>query len=61
MSLTKTIKDKLFLAISNLYFFNLSRGIQVDFNEIFLNGQVLDFVDVFLVRVASVKSGVYLS
>jgi hypothetical protein len=61
MSLTKTIGGKLFLAMSNLYFFNLSRGIQVDFNESFPDDQVLDFADVFLVIFASAKSGVYLS
>lgn len=61
MSLTKTIGGKLFLAMSNLYFFNLSRGIQVDFNESFPDDQVSDFANVFLVIFASAKSGVYLS
>ncbi|KAJ6990260.1 hypothetical protein NC653_018722 [Populus alba x Populus x berolinensis] len=61
MSLTKTLGDMLFLAMSNLDFFHLSRGIQVDFNESFPNGQVLDFDDVFLVKVVSARSGVYLS
>jgi hypothetical protein len=44
-----------------LYFFNLSRGIQVDFSESFPNGQVPDFDDVFTTRVASVKERVYLA
>lgn len=61
MSLTKTIGDKLFLVMSNLYFLKLSRGIQADFNESFPDGQVLDFADVFPVRAASTRSGVYLA
>jgi hypothetical protein len=61
MSLTKTIGDKLFLTMSNLYFFNLSRGIQVDFSESFLDGQVLYFIDVFLIRVVLAISLVYLA
>jgi hypothetical protein len=32
MFLTETIRDKLFLAISKLYFFNLTREVQVDFS-----------------------------
>lgn len=59
--LKEVIKDRLFLSISNLYFFNLSRGIQVDFSESFPNGQVPDFDDVFTTRVASVKERVYLA
>jgi len=46
VSLTETIRDKIFLSMSNLYFLNLSRGIQVDFNESFPIGQILDFKDV---------------
>ena len=61
MSLIKIIGDKLFLAMSNFYFFNLSRGIQADFNESFPDGQVLDFADVFPVRPTSTRSGVYLA
>jgi hypothetical protein len=47
--------------MSNFYFFNLSRGIQADFNESFPDGQVLDFADVFPVRPTSTRSGVYLA
>jgi len=61
MSLTETILDKLFLAMSNLCFFNLSRWIQVDFSESFLDDQVLDFIDVFLIRVVLAISLVYLA
>lgn len=46
--------------MSNLYFFNLSKGIQVDFSESFPNGQVPDFDDVFTTRVTSAKDGVYI-
>jgi hypothetical protein len=49
-SLTETIGDKVFLIMSNLYFFNLSRGIQVDFNKSFLDNQVSNFANDFLVR-----------
>jgi hypothetical protein len=49
-SLTETIGDKVFLVMSNLYFFNLSRGIQVDFNKSFLDNQVSNFANDFLVR-----------
>jgi hypothetical protein len=45
--LTETIGDKLLLVMLNLYFFNLFRGIQVNFSKSFLDGQVLDFIDVF--------------
>jgi hypothetical protein len=44
----------------NFYFFNLFRGIQVDFRKSFPNGQVLDFKDAFLVRATAVKNGIYL-
>ena len=49
-SLTETIGDKVFLVMSNLYFFNLSREIQVDFNKSFLDNQVSNFANDFLVR-----------
>ncbi|KAJ6916613.1 hypothetical protein NC652_019126 [Populus alba x Populus x berolinensis] len=49
------------MSISNLYFFNLSRGKQVDFNESFPNGQVPDFEDIFPTRTASVKERVYIA
>jgi hypothetical protein len=38
ISLMEKIEDKLLLAMSNLYFFNLSRWIQVDFSESFPDG-----------------------
>jgi hypothetical protein len=41
------------MSISNLYFFNFSRGKQVDFSESFPNGHVPDFEDVFPIRIAS--------
>lgn len=51
--LIETIGDRLFMSISNLYFFNFSRGKQVDFSESFPNGHVPDFEDVFPIRIAS--------
>jgi hypothetical protein len=51
--LTETIGDKLLLIMLNLYFFNLFRGIQVNFSKSFLDGQVLDFTDVFPVGAVS--------
>jgi hypothetical protein len=51
--LIETIGDRLFMSISNLYFFNFSRGKQVDFGESFPNGQVPDFEYVFPIRIAS--------
>ncbi|KAL9378144.1 hypothetical protein Peur_029479 [Populus x canadensis] len=61
VSLMKTLGDKIFLAMSNLYFFSLSRGIQVDFSKSFSDFQVLDCADVFSIKVALAKSGVYLA
>jgi len=59
--LTKTIGDRHFLSMYNFYFFNLFKGMQVDFRKSFPNGQVLDFKDVFLVSAAAVKNGIYLA
>ncbi|KAJ6932126.1 hypothetical protein NC651_007744 [Populus alba x Populus x berolinensis] len=56
-----SLEKEAFLVLSNLYFFNHSREIQVDFSESFPNGEVLDFDDVFTTRVASTKEGVYLA
>jgi hypothetical protein len=58
--LIETIGDRLFMSISNLYFFNFSRGKQVDFSES-PNGQVPDFEDVFPIRIASAKEMVYVA
>ena len=55
-TLTKIVRDKIFLAIFNLYFFNLLRGeyiyiyIYIDLSVAFHLVRVPDFVDVFLVR-----------
>jgi hypothetical protein len=57
--LTETIRDKIFLSMSNLYFLNLYRGMQVDFNESFPIGQILDFKDIFPARVAAAKHEIY--
>lgn len=44
--LTEVIWDRLLLLISNLYFFNLLKELQVDFSESFLNGQAPDLKDI---------------
>jgi hypothetical protein len=45
------VGDKIFLVMSNMYFFNFSKGMQIDFNATFHLVSVPDFTDVFLVRV----------
>ena len=47
--------------MSNLYFYNLFKGMQVEFSESFPNGQVLDFEDVFFVRAMMASDGFYLT
>jgi hypothetical protein len=49
-ALTKTIGDKILIVMSNLYFFNWSRGMLVDFSATFDLVLVLDFEDVFSIR-----------
>jgi hypothetical protein len=41
------VKEKIFIVISNMYFFNQSRGMKVDFNVIFHPVPMLDFAYVF--------------
>ena len=48
--LAETIGDKLFLSMTNLYFFNHSIRMHVGFSESFSNGQVPDFRNIFPVR-----------
>jgi hypothetical protein len=60
VALTKTVGDKIFLVISNLYFFNLLRGVQMDFSATFHHVPVLDFAEVFLVRAVIAQCGEYL-
>jgi len=59
--LTKIVEEKTLLAISNPYFFNLARGIQMDFVVVFHSVLVPDFANVFLVRDATTKHKVYLT
>jgi hypothetical protein len=44
--------DKIFLVMSNLYFFNLSTRIHMDFIAAFHLVSFFDFKDVFLIRAA---------
>jgi hypothetical protein len=43
------VEDKIFLIISNLYFFNQLMEMQVDFSDACHSVPVLDFTDVFLI------------
>jgi hypothetical protein len=52
-ALIETMRDKIFPAISNLYFFDLLRGIQVDFNVTFYPFLNHDFTYVFSLKVIS--------
>jgi hypothetical protein len=51
----------IFLAMSNLYFFHLSKGRHVDFIETLHPVLVFDFANVFLGRAAATKGGEYLA
>jgi hypothetical protein len=44
------VGDNIFLVMSKLYFFNLSRGIQVDFSTTYHLVLVPHFIDLFPVR-----------
>jgi hypothetical protein len=59
--LTKIVEGKTLFALSNLYFFNLARGIQMDFVVVFHLVLVPDFANVFLVKDATTKHKVYLT
>jgi hypothetical protein len=47
------MRDKIFLAISNLYFFNLLRGIYIELSVAFHLVYIPDFADVFPVRIVA--------
>ena len=59
-ALIETTGDMIFIAMSNLYFFNLSKGKQVDFSAAFHPVPVPDFTDVFPGRASAAKRGEYL-
>uniref|UniRef100_B9NF87 Uncharacterized protein n=1 Tax=Populus trichocarpa TaxID=3694 RepID=B9NF87_POPTR len=46
-TLTEIVRDKIFIAMSNMYFFNQSKGMQVDFSVVLHHVRMLDFTDVF--------------
>jgi hypothetical protein len=56
--LDEVVGDKIFLAISDLYF-NRSRGMQVDFSAAFHPFTVPDFDDVFPARASAANRGVF--
>jgi len=47
--------------MSNLYFFNQSRGVHVDFNSDIHPVLMPDFADVFFTKVATAQHGEYLT
>ena len=47
------VRDKIFLTMSNMYFFNQSSGIQVNFSDAFYLILVSDFIDMFFTRAAT--------
>ncbi|KAL9372943.1 hypothetical protein Peur_035187 [Populus x canadensis] len=59
-ALDEVVGDEIFLAMSNLYFFNRSRGIQVDFSAAFHPFTVPDFDNVFPARASAANRGEYL-
>ena len=60
MTLSWIVRDKIFLVISNLYFFNMFRGMQVNFGAA-LHPILMPFIDVFPIRVAATQHGKYLT
>jgi hypothetical protein len=50
--LSEVVGDKIFLAMSNLYFFNSYRGMQMDFSATFHPIPMLDLENVFPVKAA---------
>lgn len=59
-TLTEMVGDKIFLFMSNLYFFNLSRGIQKDFSVVFHLVPMPDFIDVFPIKVVVAQHREYI-
>lgn len=55
------VGGKIFLAMSNLYFFNQSRGIHMDFNVAFHLVLVPNFTTIFLVKVVTAQHEGYLA
>jgi hypothetical protein len=60
VSLKKTIGDKLFISMSNMYLFNLYKGMHMNFSESFPD-EVPNFEDVFSIRALVAKDDVYLT
>jgi hypothetical protein len=57
MTLIEIVGDKIFFTISNLHFFNQSRGVWVDFNVAFNLVLVPDIADVFPIGVVATQHG----
>lgn len=48
--MTEIVRDKIFLTISNMYFFSLSREMHVDFSAAFYLVLTLDITNIFLAK-----------
>ena len=53
--------DKIFIVMSNLYFFNQSKWMQMGFNVAFYSVLILDFTGMFPVRAATAQHEEYLA
>jgi hypothetical protein len=53
VALSEMVGDKIFLAMSNMYFFSQSKGIKMNFSDAFYSVLVPDFVVVFYARAAT--------
>lgn len=58
--MSEVVGDNIFLAMSNLYFFNSYRGMQMDFSATFHPIPMLDLENVFPVKAAVANQGDYL-
>jgi hypothetical protein len=60
-ALYEMFRDKIFFVMSNMYFFNQSREMHMDFNVAFHPVLVPSFADVFPIRVVATQYGEYLA
>jgi len=59
-ALIEMIENKIFLAMFNLYFFNLLKRMEMDFSVTFHPVPIPNFVDVFLGRATTTQCREYL-
>jgi hypothetical protein len=58
--LYEMVRDKIFFVMSNMYFFNQSRGMHMDFSVAFHPVQVPSFAYLFPIKVVAIQYGEYL-